>query len=121
MESLSQLSKVINPVTGLITSPAKFYASALSRHVKSLPPFLDQVTRVGQMQLLRRQIAYELNTSCHFDSKFLASSLQTMNNALLADIQQHYTDPSKPYPGEENPLMYELTRSGFVFDSASIQ
>ena len=39
--------------------------------------------QVGQLQLLRRQIAYELNTSCKFDSKFLASSLQTMNKSVL--------------------------------------
>ena len=29
--------------------------------------------------------------------------------ALLADIEAHYSDPTKPYPKEENPLMYELT------------
>lgn len=109
MESFSQLSKVMTPLTGLITSPSKFYTSALSRHSRTVPHFLELVTRVGQMQLLRRQIAYELNTSCQFDSKFLSSSLQTMNIALLADVRQHYTDPSKPYPSEENPLMYELT------------
>ena len=35
--------------------------------------------QVGQMQLLRRQIASQLNTSCKFDSKFLASALQNFN------------------------------------------
>ena len=35
--------------------------------------------QVGQMQLLRKQIAHELNTLCKFDSDFLACSLQTMN------------------------------------------
>ena len=39
--------------------------------------------QVGQLQLLRWQIAYELNTSCKFDSKFLSSSLQTMNKSVL--------------------------------------
>jgi len=35
--------------------------------------------QVGQMQLLRRQIAHQLHTSCKFNSKFLASALNTMN------------------------------------------
>ncbi|XP_076341364.1 WASH complex subunit 5-like [Tachypleus tridentatus] len=61
------------------------------------------------MQLLRRQIKFELNTTCKFDSKHLASALQTMNEALLAGIEAHYKDPSKPYPKEDNPLLYELS------------
>jgi WASH complex subunit strumpellin len=32
-----------------------------------------------------------------------------MNSALLADIESHYRDPSRPYPKEDNPLMSELT------------
>ena len=109
MENLAQFTKIMNPLQGLVSQPSKFYTQATSKMGKLLPYFMDIITRVGQMQLLRRQIAYELNTSCKFDSKFLASSLQTMNSALLADIEQHYADPSKPYPKEENPLMYELT------------
>ena len=40
---------------------------------------LDVVLQVGQMQLLRRQIANELNFSCKFDSKHFESSLNTLN------------------------------------------
>ncbi|XP_035827087.1 WASH complex subunit 5 [Aplysia californica] len=109
MDNFSQLIKTMNPLQGLLGQPQKFYPHAMSKTGKILPHFMDIITRVGQMQLLRRQIAYELNTSCKFDSKFLSSSLQTMNNSLLADIEQHYQDPTKPYPKEENPLMYELT------------
>ena len=35
--------------------------------------------QVGQMQLLRRQIANELKFSCKFDSKHFESSLNTLN------------------------------------------
>lgn len=31
-----------------------------------------------------------------------------IGSAVLADIEAHYKDPSKPYPKEDNPLMYEL-------------
>lgn len=109
MDYFSQLTRSVNPLQGLIGQPQKFYPQAISKTSKLLGPYMDIIIRVGQMQLLRRQIAYELNTSCKFDSKFLASSLQTLNNALLADIEQHYKDPAKPYPKENNPLMYELT------------
>ena len=36
--------------------------------------------------------------------------ISSFPSALLADIEAHYNDPTeKPYPKEENPLMYELT------------
>ncbi|XP_071117463.1 WASH complex subunit 5-like [Haliotis cracherodii] len=109
MEFFGSVTRTLNPLQGTIPQPQKVYSQAISKASKLWAPFLDIILRVGQMQLLRRQIAYELNTSCKFDSKFHANALQTMNNALLADIERHYQDPSLPYPKEENPLMYELT------------
>ena len=32
-----------------------------------------------------------------------------MNDALLKDIVDHYVSPDKPYPGEDNALLFELT------------
>lgn len=61
------------------------------------------------MQILRQQIANELNYSCRFDSKHLAAALENLNKALLADIEAHYQDPSLPYPKEDNTLLYEIT------------
>ena len=37
------------------------------------------VVKVGQMQLIRRQIANELNCSCKFDSEVLHNALETFN------------------------------------------
>lgn len=109
LEYFSILTRTLNPLQGTIAQPQKVYPQAISKTSRLWPQFLDIILRVGQLQLLRRQIAYELNTSCKFDSKFLASSLQTVNNALLADIERHYQDPSLPYPKEENPLLFEMT------------
>ena len=36
-------------------------------------------SQVGQMQILRQQIAHELNYSCKFDSKHLAAALDNIN------------------------------------------
>ncbi|KAG8171238.1 hypothetical protein JTE90_004241 [Oedothorax gibbosus] len=44
-----------------------------------------------------------------FDSKHLAGALEGINESLIADIELHYKDPSKPYPKESNPLLYELS------------
>ena len=27
----------------------------------------------------------------------------------MKDIEAHYKDPTLPYPGEDNPLLYEMT------------
>lgn len=84
------------------------------------------------MQLLRTHIAYELSTSCKFESPSLASAIETFNkygifpfvsrlyffknyfvfflvfSAILSDISKHYRDTSKPYPSEESFLLYNL-------------
>lgn len=50
---------------------------------------------MGQIQLLRRQIAQELNFAAKFDAKILHGALETFNKAVLADTEAHYQDPSK--------------------------
>ncbi|KAK3601512.1 hypothetical protein CHS0354_027658 [Potamilus streckersoni] len=104
-----EIAKSLSPVSGVVAQPQKVYGQAVTRTAKLWPAYFDIILRVGQIQLLRRQIAHELKTSCKFDSKFLASALQTFNAALIADVEKHYQDPTQPYPKEENPLMYELT------------
>ena len=32
-----------------------------------------------------------------------------VSSALLRDVEAHYQDPTRPYPKEDNPLMFELT------------
>ena len=69
---------------------------------------LDIILRIGQMQLLRTKICYELNNAAKFDSKQLLHALNTFNKALMSEINAHFEDPTCPYPDEENPLLYEL-------------
>jgi len=77
----------------------------------TFPLFLDLTTTIGQMQLLRRQIANNLNFTCKLDSNTLFCALDAANKAVLKDIQQHYLNPEdKPYPDEENPLLSELSQ-----------
>uniref|UniRef100_A0A673CTW5 WASH complex subunit 5 n=1 Tax=Sphaeramia orbicularis TaxID=375764 RepID=A0A673CTW5_9TELE len=98
----------VNPVQGIVGNASKVYASAVAKTQKIWGPYLEAIMKVGQMQILRQQIANELNYSCKFDSKHLAAALENLNKSLLADIEAHYQDPSLPYPKEDNTLLYEI-------------
>lgn len=64
---------------GLIAQPSKVYLPVIERASKSWPLLNDAIMRVGQMQIIRTCIAHQLNTSCKFQSRHLASTLQTLN------------------------------------------
>ncbi|XP_046858069.1 WASH complex subunit 5-like [Xenia sp. Carnegie-2017] len=106
---LDGLAQNLTPVKKIVANPAKVYFQAYQKCSKSWPQFLDVIMKVGQMQLLRLQITNELNFSCKFNSKHFESTLSTLNQSLIKDIEAHYQDPNKPYPSEENPLMSELS------------
>ncbi|EDO30084.1 predicted protein [Nematostella vectensis] len=109
MDTLTYLSKSLTPVKSLVAAPYKVYPAATQKLTKLWTVYTEAIMKVGQMQLIRRQIANELNCSCKFDSKIHENALRTFNSSLLRDIEAHYQDPSLPYPKEDNPLMFELT------------
>lgn len=78
-DMLNSFENDVKPYNKNVPNPAKLYASYTNRATKVWPQILDWVLKVGQMQLLRKHIAYELNISCKFNSKNLESSLRTMN------------------------------------------
>uniref|UniRef100_A0A5F8HFV4 WASH complex subunit 5 n=1 Tax=Monodelphis domestica TaxID=13616 RepID=A0A5F8HFV4_MONDO len=108
-DTLKALMSAISPLKGIVANANKTYFSAIAKTQKIWTPYLEAIMKVGQMQVLRQQIANELNYSCRFDSKHLAAALENLNKAILADIEAHYQDPSLPYPKEDNTLLYEIT------------
>lgn len=62
-----------------LSQPIKLYSNFISKFTKIAPKILDSVLAIGQKQIIRKYIAFELNTSCKFNSKNLESSLRTMN------------------------------------------
>uniref|UniRef100_A0A673MYR0 WASH complex subunit 5 n=1 Tax=Sinocyclocheilus rhinocerous TaxID=307959 RepID=A0A673MYR0_9TELE len=112
------LLSAVNPVKGIVANASKVYVNAVTKTQKIWPPYLEAIMKVGQMQILRQQIANELNYSCKFDSKHLAAALDNLNKSLLSDIEAHYQDPSLPYPKEDNTLLYEITA---YLEAAGIQ
>lgn len=107
-ELLTNLSSSLQPLDGLVQNVGRTFGAALTRVSKTWSVFLESVLKVGQMQILRKAISHELYTTAKFESKDLASALQTMNDSVLAEVKAHYKDPSKPYPKEDNPLLMEL-------------
>uniref|UniRef100_A0A671MHE3 WASH complex subunit 5 n=1 Tax=Sinocyclocheilus anshuiensis TaxID=1608454 RepID=A0A671MHE3_9TELE len=112
------LLSAVNPVKGIVANASKVYVNAVAKTQKIWPAYLEAIMKVGQMQILRQQIANELNYSCKFDSKHLAAALDNLNKSLLSDIEAHYQDPSLPYPKEDNTLLYEITA---YLEAAGIQ
>ncbi|KAM6457749.1 WASH complex subunit 5 [Liasis olivaceus] len=108
-EALKSLMKSVSPLKGLVAHCNRAYSTAVTKTQKIWAAYLDTIMKVGQMQILRRQIGNELNYSCRFDSKHLAAALENLNKAILADIEAHYQDPSLPCPKEDNTLLYEIT------------
>ncbi|KAG3273625.1 WASH complex subunit 5, transcript variant X1 [Ictidomys tridecemlineatus] len=108
-DTLKTLMNAVSPLKSIVANSNKIYLSAIAKTQKIWTVYLEAIMKVGQMQILRQQIANELNYSCRFDSKHLAAALENLNKALLADIEAHYQDPSLPYPKEDNTLLYEIT------------
>ena len=108
MSLVGSLAKPLNEGRATLTDPIKVYNQVIGRTGKYWSQISEHVVRVGQIQLIRQQIAHELRAAGKFDSKLLMSCLENFNNLLLSDIQAHYKDPTKPYPGDNNPLMFEL-------------
>jgi WASH complex subunit strumpellin len=89
----------------------KIYSYGLARTKSLVGTFLETVTKVGQMQLIRRQIANLLNYSGKLDSNGLYCALDNLNKAMVGDIKMHYINPDAvPYPSEDNPLLSELSK-----------
>lgn len=71
---------------------------------KTWVPLTDAINRIGQMQILRCSISHEVNTSCRFQSRHLAATLDTFNQALLNEIENKSLTLK-----DDSPLLFELS------------
>ena len=65
--------------TCTLADAAKQYGAFVQKSAKLWGPYLDCVMKVGQIQLIRCQIANQLNRNSKFDSRVLVNALQTFN------------------------------------------
>jgi WASH complex subunit strumpellin len=108
---LEQVRDGLFPEYRMLSNPAKLYSNAMKKVEKLMLPILQNVRRIGQVQLIRRQIANLLQFECQLDAHILHQSLDTFNRGLLNDVKNHYRDPEKfNYPGkDDNSLLFETT------------
>ncbi|XP_063699723.1 WASH complex subunit 5 [Culicoides brevitarsis] len=93
----------------------KTYNTASSKLSKNFSKYVQFLCQIGQKQILRRHISYELNISCRFKAKNYESSLRNFNNALLTDVKAHLIDPqTNSLPSQElfQELQENLTAAG---------
>lgn len=87
----------------------KLYANAMKKVEHLMLPLLICIRKIGQGQLIRRQIANMLQFGCQLDAHLLYQALDTFNRSLVNEIQRHYAQPMEhpAYPDKENPLLHE--------------
>ncbi|KAH8347596.1 hypothetical protein KR067_007669, partial [Drosophila pandora] len=74
------------PPPEVAKQPLKYYQGYTQRWLKVWPTLLDWVLSMGQKQLLRQQIAGELNFSSKCEAKLLANTAETLNRALMLEL-----------------------------------
>ena len=107
---LDQVRIALHPEHGIPANASKLYSNAMKKVENLMLPLLKCIRKVGQGQLIRRQIANLLQFGCQLDAHLLYQSLDTFNRSLVNEIQRHYAHPeTHPYPSKENPLLFETT------------
>lgn len=74
--ALGNITKLHNSISA---SSSKLWSSAL-----------EWTLKIGHYQLLRKKIAYELNTACKFEAKHMEASLRTLNTYVETNLLLRY-------------------------------
>ncbi|XP_014473018.1 PREDICTED: WASH complex subunit strumpellin isoform X2 [Dinoponera quadriceps] len=85
----------------------KLHNSVSASSSKLWSPALEWTLKVGHYQLLRKKIAYELNTACKFEAKHMEAALRTLNTAILCEITKK--DNNNESESEKSELLHELS------------
>ena len=107
---LEQIRDGLFPENSVPRHSSNLYSKSLKKLEKLMAPMLSLVLKIGQAQLLRRQMTFVLKFSCRLDANLLYQALTTVNTAVLNDVREHYRNPAKPYPKESNPLLGQLNK-----------
>ncbi len=108
---LDQVREGLFPEHKIPPNASKLYQTAKAKVEKLMLPLLKIIRRIGQGQLIRRQIANVLKFGCQLDAHLLYQSLDTFNRGVVTDVYRHYKNPDKfPYPDADNPLLFETTQ-----------
>ncbi|XP_043227875.1 WASH complex subunit 5-like isoform X2 [Amphibalanus amphitrite] len=85
LEALTSLESSLPPADGLVANPSRAYTPAAGRLQRPLYSLLDQLSRLGQLTLLREAIAAHLAAEAAFESRQLAAAVEALNAAVLTE------------------------------------
>ncbi|XP_053979138.1 WASH complex subunit 5 [Hylaeus volcanicus] len=86
--TLDCFEAILNSMDSSKGNMQKLHSSVSSYTNKFCPQLLEWVLKIGHYQLLKKKIAYELNTACKFEAKHMEAALQTVNTAILFEIDK---------------------------------
>merc|ERR1711871_1743671 len=105
---LETMREELSPDHIIVQDSTRMYNTSMKRVQQLMLPLLKVIRRLGQSQLIRRQVAQSLQFGCQLEAHALYQALDTFNCALVNDIKRHDVNPEKnPYPSAENPLLLE--------------
>lgn len=79
MQNVQDIFRQDKMLLGSMSSDMKDMEHVITKGYKTFQQLSDVLVLIGTLQIIRRHIAYQLNTSCKFDSAQLEASLRTMN------------------------------------------
>lgn len=92
----------------------------MNRLSKILSKLAESIGHLGQLQIIRQNLVYELRMASKFHARQLSSALEVLNNALMTDFQKQSTNIINDESLEateklssifkdESPLLFELS------------
>ncbi|XP_076630517.1 WASH complex subunit strump [Colletes latitarsis] len=105
--TLDCFEAIFNSMESSKGSMPKLHTSVNAYINKFCPQLLEWILKVGHYQLLKKKIAYELNTACKFEAKHMEAALQTVNTAILLEIDKRGN--SDQNEADRNLLLRELS------------
>lgn len=107
MSLLEDCEATLNSLESARGNIAKLHNNISASNSKLWLPALEWTLKIGHYQLLRKKIAYELNTACKFEAKHMEAALQTLNTAVLCEIARK--DNNNETEPEKSELLHELS------------
>lgn len=74
-----------------VGQPSRVYSNAVAKGATTWTTLSGYLLKVGQMQLLRLQIAHELTATAKYDSKYLFYALKTFNEYVSRSFLSLHT------------------------------
>ncbi|OTF76996.1 WASH complex subunit strumpellin-like protein [Euroglyphus maynei] len=87
-ECFAIIDNYLNNETPNAKSFVAYYLPMMNRLSKILSKLADSIGHLGQLQIIRQNLCYELRMSSKFHARQLSSALEVLNNAIITDFQK---------------------------------